>query len=168
MTIELNETAAGHGGGLDDSPRGWLPNGTVSLELAVTDEQILATREVMLQLRPHIAPDQYLGRVRRLMETERFHLLAAMEDGVVRAVAGFRFMDMLYCGRILYVDDLVTDQAARSAGWGTRLMEWMRWRAEAEECAELHLDSRVTRARAHRFYFRQGMEITAFHFALPL
>jgi len=166
MTIELNDppvTASG-----DDAGCAFLRAGAVSVELAETDEQILATREVMLQLRPHLAPEDYLPRVRRMMETERFHLLAGVEDGVVRAVAGFRFLDMLYCGRILYVDDLVTDEAARSAGWGARLMEWMRWRAEAEECTELHLDSRVTRARAHRFYFRQGMEITAFHFALPL
>lgn len=166
MTIELNDPPVT--GSTGETDRAFLRAGSVSVELAETDEQILATREVMLQLRPHLAPDEYVARVRRLMEKERFHLLAGVEDGVVRAVAGFRFMDMLYCGRILYVDDLVTDEAARSAGWGARLLEWMRWRAEAEECAELHLDSRVTRARAHRFYFRQGMEITAFHFALPL
>ncbi|HET7463467.1 MAG TPA: GNAT family N-acetyltransferase [Longimicrobium sp.] len=164
MSIELNDPPATAG----RAGRGFPRAGAIAVELAETDEQILATREVMLQLRPHLAPDEYVARVRRLMETERFHLLAGVEDGVVRAVAGFRFMDLLYCGRILYVDDLVTDEAARSAGWGARLLEWMRWRAEAEECAELHLDSRVTRARAHRFYFRQGMEITAFHFALPL
>ena len=142
--------------------------GEVTVGLAATDEEILATRDVMLQLRPHIAPDDYLGRVRRMMATERYHLAAVAEDGVVRAVAGFRYMDMLYCGRILYVDDLVTDETARSAGWGARLMDWLRWRAEAEGCDQFHLDSGVHRAGAHRFYFRHGMTINAFHFAMPL
>jgi GNAT superfamily N-acetyltransferase len=140
----------------------------VAIGLAETDEEILATRDVMLQLRPHIAPDDYLPRVRRMMETERYHLAAVSEDGVVRAVAGFRYMDMLYCGRILYVDDLVTDEAARSGGWGARLMDWLRWRAEAEGCEQFHLDSGTHRNGAHRFYFRHGMTITAFHFAVPL
>lgn len=142
--------------------------GGVPIALAETDDEILATREVMLQLRPHIAPEDYLARVRRMMQTERYQLAAASEDGVVRAVAGFRYMDMLYCGRILYVDDLVTDEAARSAGWGARLMDWLRWRAAAEGCAELHLDSAVHRAGAHRFYFRHGMAITAYHFDMKL
>lgn len=140
----------------------------MAIGLAQTDDEILATRDVMLQLRPHIAPEDYLPRVRRMMDTERYHLLAGCENGVVRAVAGFRYMDMLYCGRILYVDDLITDEAARSAGWGARLMDWLRWRAEAEGCAQLHLDSGVHRPGAHRFYFRHGMTITAFHFAVPL
>jgi len=140
----------------------------VTIALAETDEEILATRGVMLQLRPHIAPEEYLARVRRMMEAERYHLAAVRENGVVRAVAGFRYMEMLYCGRILSVDDLITDETARSAGWGARLMDWLRWRAEAEGCDQLHLDSGVHRAGAHRFYFRQGMTITAFHFAVPL
>jgi GNAT superfamily N-acetyltransferase len=142
--------------------------GEAPVREAVTDEEILATREVMLQLRPHIAPDDYLPRVRRMMRTDGYHLVAGVEDGVVRAVAGFRLMEMLYCGRILYVDDLITDEAARSAGWGARLLEWLRWRAAGEGCDELHLDSGTHRNRAHSFYFREGMTITAFHFAEQL
>jgi GNAT superfamily N-acetyltransferase len=130
---------------------------------------VLATREVMLQLRPHIAAGDYLPRVRRMMESDGYRLAAARDEaGVVRAVAGFRFMEMLYCGRILYVDDLVTDEAARSAGFGARLMAWLRGHAAEHGCAQLHLDSGVWRAGAHRFYFREGMEIGAFHFSLKL
>jgi GNAT superfamily N-acetyltransferase len=141
---------------------------TAAVRLACSDGEILATREVMLQLRPDIAPGEYLSRIRRLMGNERYQLAAGIDDGVVRIVAGFRLMEMLYCGRILYVDDLVTDAAARSGGWGARMMEWLRRRAEAEGCTELHLDTRVTRADAHRFYFREGLEITCYHFAAKL
>ena len=140
-----------------------------AIQLACSDDEILATREVMLQLRPDIAPDEYLARIRRLMESERYHLAAGIDGGgVVRIVAGFRTMEMLYCGRILYIDDLGADAAARSAGWGARMMEWLRWRAEAEECAEIHLDTRATRSGAHRFYFNSGLRIAAHHFAMDL
>ncbi len=132
-----------------------------------SDEEILATRTVMLQLRPHIAPDDYLPRVRRMMR-DGFHLAAVIEDEVVRAVAGYRFFEMLYSGKMLYLDDLVTDSETRSAGHGRELIMWLQREAAANGCAQLHLDSRVDRAEAHRFYFRERFAILGFHFAKKL
>ncbi len=37
---------------------------------ATTDEQIIASRDAMLQLRPQIAPEDYLSTVRRMMEND--------------------------------------------------------------------------------------------------
>ena len=132
-----------------------------------SDEEILATRAVMLQLRPHIAPDDYLPRVRRMMR-DGFRLAAVVEDEVVRAVAGYRYLEMLYSGKMLYLDDLVTDSEARSAGHGRELIMWLQREAVANGCAEIHLDSRVDRAAAHRFYFRERFSIFGFHFAKRL
>jgi GNAT superfamily N-acetyltransferase len=133
-----------------------------------SDEEILSTREVMLQLRPHIRPDDYLPTVRRMMESDGYRLVAASRDGAVRAVAGYRLMEMLYCGRLLYVDDLVSDENARSAGYGRALIEWLRNEARAHGCAEIHLDSGVQRKDAHRFYFRERFTIAGYHFTIPL
>jgi hypothetical protein len=90
--------------------------GNVVVLKATTDEQIVATREVMCQLRPNIPSDAYLGTVRRMFQTDGYQLVALYDAGRVRAVAGYRFMEMLYCGKILYVDDLNTDEYARSQG----------------------------------------------------
>jgi GNAT superfamily N-acetyltransferase len=132
-----------------------------------TDDGILATRAVMLDLRPAIAPEAYLPMVKRMMG-EGYRLAAVFEDGVVRAVAGYRFMEMLHCGRLLYVDDLNTDPAQRSRGHGEALLSWLKAEARAGGCQELQLDSGVHRPRAHRFYFREGLTIAAFHFRIPL
>ncbi len=130
-----------------------------------TDDQILSTRHVMLQLRPHIPAGDYLETVRRLMQTDRYALAAALDDaGVVRAVAGYRLMNMLYCGHILSIDDLITDDTARSGGYGKQLLDWLKDEARTNGCKEVHLDSRVIREQAHRFYFRERFGITAFHF----
>jgi GNAT superfamily N-acetyltransferase len=140
----------------------------VVVERIETDAQILATAEVMRQLRPHIAAENYLTTVRRMIATERFRLVAVREGGVVRAVAGYRIMEMLFCGRILYVDDLITDERTRSKGHGKRLLEWLQEEGRAQECGELHLDSGVHREGAHRFYFREGLTISDFHFRTKL
>jgi GNAT superfamily N-acetyltransferase len=138
------------------------------IEEMTTDRQVLATREVMRQLRPHIAPDDYLTIVKRMMETDGYHLAAVHDDGIVRAVAGYRYMEMLYCGRILYVDDLSTDENARSEGHGKTLLEWLQAEARKQGCAQLHLDSGVQRESAHRFYFRERLTISAYHFRITL
>jgi GNAT superfamily N-acetyltransferase len=75
---------------------------------------------------------------------------------------------MLARGWHMYVDDLVTDELGRSRGYGAFLMDWLVARAREEGCDNLDLDSGVQRFAAHRFYFRQRMTISAYHFALPL
>jgi GNAT superfamily N-acetyltransferase len=137
---------------------------SVVIDRIESDEQILATSDVMRQLRPHIKAKDYLPIVRRMMASDGYRLAGVRDGGVVRAVAGYRFMEMLYCGRILYVDDLITDEQGRSHGFGKRLLEWLKEEARSRSCDELHLDSGVQRGQAHRFYFREGMTINAFHF----
>ena len=137
---------------------------TVSIDHASSDEQIAATYEVMRQLRPHLQRDAYVARIRGLVATDGVRLLALSAEGAVRAVALYRVMDMLYCGRLLYVDDLVADESARSKGYGAQLVSRLKAEAVANGCSEVQLISRVTREQAHRFYFRQGFGIECFHF----
>ncbi|MEI7037565.1 GNAT family N-acetyltransferase [Fulvimonas yonginensis] len=134
------------------------------LDHARTDDEITATFEVMRQMRPELVADGYLARIRALMDHEGLRLLALSDDGVVRGVAAYRVMDMLYCGRLLYVDDLVVDERVRSRGYGARLLERLEQEGRALGCSEIQLISRVTREQAHRFYFRQGFGIECFHF----
>jgi GNAT superfamily N-acetyltransferase len=136
----------------------------IAIDRIESDADILATSEVMRQLRPHIKAEDYLGIVRRMMSSDGYKQAAVRQGGMVRAVAGYRFMEMLYCGKILYVDDLVTDEKTRSHGHGKQLIEWLENEARANGCAELHLDSGVQRGHAHRFYFREGLTINAYHF----
>jgi GNAT superfamily N-acetyltransferase len=136
--------------------------------LAQTDAEILATFEVMAQLRPHLARETYVARIRGLMASDGFRLAAVVEDGAARAVAGYRVLDMLYCGRFLSVDDLVADDRLRSRGHGKALMDWLKGEARREGCGHLELISNVVREAAHRFYFREGLAIDAFHFRVKL
>lgn len=137
------------------------------ISVAETDGEILATYAVMRQLRPALEREEYVAVVRGLMGREGYRVAALAEDGRVRAVAGYRFMEMLYCGRILYLDDLVTDREARSRGFGRQLLAWLRATARERGCAEVHLDSRLHRESAHRFYEREGFARTCYHFAAP-
>jgi GNAT superfamily N-acetyltransferase len=134
------------------------------VEHAETDDAIVACYDVMAELRPHIAREAFLPTV-RAMQKDGLRLACIREDGRVVAVAGYRVSTNLFCGRHLYVDDLVTAEAARSRGHGKALLAWLRARAVAEDCDVFHLDSGVQRKRAHQFYLREGLELAGYHFS---
>jgi GNAT superfamily N-acetyltransferase len=136
--------------------------------LADTDAEIAGCLAVMRQLRQHLrGEDEFLSIVRR--QQAAGYLLAFVEDqGRVVCVAGFRLSENLAWGRFVYVDDLVTDEAARSQGHGEAMLNWLIDYASRHDCDALHLDSGVQRFGAHRFYLAQRMDITSHHFALQL
>ncbi|OBS08059.1 GNAT family N-acetyltransferase [Acidihalobacter prosperus] len=134
---------------------------------AHSDEDIARGFAVMSQLRPHLAADEFVTRVRRQM-AGGFRLALLEDEGDVQAVAGFRLNENLAIGRFLYVDDLVTDQTARSQGHGRRLLEWLEQTAREAGCSQLVLDSGVQRFDAHRFYLRAGYAIRSHHLSRML
>jgi len=139
----------------------------MNIKPAVSDAEIDACFPVVSQLRPHVTREEFVARVRR--QEQAGYCLAYVEmDGRPVAVAGFRTLDTLWAGRLLYVDDLVTDEAMRSNGHGAALLAWLRAHAAASGCASLHLDTGVQRADAQRFYERENMRRTAYHYEAVL
>ena len=137
------------------------------IALALTDADIDRCHPVMSELRPQVPREAFVERVRR-QERDGYRLAFLEDDGAVRAVAGYRILEFLAWGKILYVDDLVTASGERSKGLGERLFDWLVERAREGGCAQLHLDSGVQRFDAHRFYLRKRMAITCHHFAMTL
>jgi GNAT superfamily N-acetyltransferase len=135
----------------------------MNISIATADAEIAACYPVMKELRPHIAENQFVSRVRS-QERSGYRLAFVQEQASVVAVAGFRFGENLAWGRFLYVDDLVTLASHRSKGYGSRLLSWLKERAEKEGCGQMHLDSGIQRKDAHRFYEREGMKIASLHF----
>ena len=103
-----------------------------------------------------------------MMKTDGYLQAAVFEGEDVVAVAGYRFMEMLFSGKSLYVDDLNTDETRRSRGHGKMLLEWLKREAKERNCAQLQLDSGVQREQTHRFYFREGLTINCYHFRIDL
>lgn len=137
------------------------------IQLAETDEDILACYEVMAQLRPHIRRETFVQRI-RTQEQDHYRLVFAKHGRKVVAVAGFRISRYLAWGKAMYVDDLITSEQSRSKGYGGRLMVWLTDHARQQGCQQLHLDSGVQRHDAHRFYLNQRMKIASYHFMIEL
>jgi GNAT superfamily N-acetyltransferase len=139
---------------------------------ADSDAEIRASFPVLRELRPNFGDaETYLAAVRRQM-ADGYRLTLRAIDGAegmeIVAGAGWRLTEMLAFGKFLYVDDLVTAARHRGKGHGAALMQWLEAEARAAGCARLALDSGTHRTGAHRFYFREGLAITSFHFVKTL
>ncbi len=140
----------------------------MTIKIAATDQEILACFPIMKVLRSHLVEKgEFLSRVRK-QELDGYMLVYLVEDGVPLAVSGFRISQCLAWGAFMYIDDLVSHPDYRSQGHGANLLAWLERYAIKQNCSQLHLDSGLQRADAHRFYKREEMEITSFHFCKTL
>ena len=142
--------------------------------LAVTNDQgsviepdwLKRSERVHRQLRPQL-PADYALRLQEVFAGGARMAVVLDGDDVV-SVAIWRIIENTYEGRRLYVDDLVSDEVKRSHGAGRMMLGWLEAKARALGCDVLALDSGVQRTRAHRFYFREGMFISAYCFKKAL
>lgn len=139
----------------------------MNIRLAETEDEIARCFPVMAQLREHIAAEDFVKLIRQ-QQAEGYQLAYLEEGGEVKALGGFRIFWMLARGRFMYVDDLVTNAADRSKGYGDAMLDWLAAYAKADGCDYLNLDSGVHRFGAHRFYLRKRMDIVCHHFSLKL
>lgn len=124
--------------------------------------------DLMHKLRQNLSSaDDFVGYWER--QRRRGYRLAAQFQGEVPVIlAGFRIRENLVHGRYLYVDDLIADSAVRNQGGGTIMMQHLIATANAKRCTKILLDTPVSNVGAQRFYYRQGLTITAFRFGAPL
>lgn len=118
------------------------------------------------QLRPQL-PADYLAKMQRVF-ADGGRMSLAVDGEAVVGIGVYRIYENTFDGLQLYLDDLVTDENRRSRGVGKQLMDHLAEVARKAGCVAFNLDSGVQRAQAHRFYFREGWTVSAFHFDKPL
>lgn len=138
--------------------------------VASSDAEILECFPVFKVLRPHLGdagPSAFLDRVRS--QQQRGYEVAYVRDaGEIVSATGYRELEFLAWGRVLYVDDLITDPARLGRGFAGTLMDWLISLARQRRCAELHLDTGYQRHAAHRLYLSRGLQLNCHHLAMKI
>lgn len=146
--------------------------------VALTDEQghviapelLASCSQLHHQLRPMLPVDgaAYAAKMQRVCSYGARMVAAVDSEGKPLGLALFRVYENTYEDLRLYIDDLVSDEAHRSRGIGSLLLDWCATEARRLGCGYQVLDSGTWRTEAHRLYFRQGFSISSFHFTKPL
>lgn len=134
------------------------------VQLAHTPDAVSRCWPVFRELRPELDVDAFMGRWRTQCAEGYVVAFVALEDAVI-AVAGFRILNTMAWGKILYLDDLATLEAFRGQGYGSVLLDWLKAHARAQACDAMHLDTGYHRHGAHKVYLRHGFQLNAHHLA---
>jgi len=137
----------------------------MQIKIAKSFEELKLISPVLVQLRPQYSEDALIQQVQS-QQTDGYRIAYVQDGEEVLCVAGFVMGQKLAWTKHIYVDDLVTNEAHRSTGAGKFLIDWLKQYGLDNGCQQLHLDSGVTRFGAHRFYLREGFDITSHHFAI--
>jgi GNAT superfamily N-acetyltransferase len=111
------------------------------------------------ELRPQVGSQDDLVERWRVQTREGFRIAYIPNGDIVPAVAGYRFLNTLAWGHILYIDDLVAIPARQNTGLGSALLQYLQQEAHQMGCDAVHLDTGYQRHKAHLAYLRNG-----FHF----
>ncbi|MFT7470250.1 MAG: GNAT superfamily N-acetyltransferase [Kiritimatiellia bacterium] len=137
----------------------------MQVRIAESIEELKLVSRVLLQLRPQYTVDTLIKQIQS-QQVDGYRVAYVKDAEKVLSVAGFVMGQKLAWTKHIYVDDLVTNEAHRSTGAGKFLINWLKQFGRDNGCQQLHLDSGVTRFDAHRFYLREGFNITSHHFAV--
>lgn len=135
----------------------------IEIKTAITDQDIASCWEAMSILRPMLKENEFVQQIRELQK-EGYTLLHLVGNDKTVAIAGYRFWTMLYCGKMLYIDDLSTVENSRGKGYASALLNHIYEIARQQKCESVQLDSGHTRTVAHKLYFKENFTISAFHF----
>lgn len=119
-------------------------------ELA-TEEQWLEAFPIMNQLRTDLTPETYLYLLAS-MRKEGYRLFGCFMGKRIVSVVGLSWRVNLYNKQHVFVQDLITDSAYRSQGFGEKLLKYIEDWAKENGAAYIALESGIQRTDAHRFY----------------
>lgn len=126
-------------------------------------EELPSILPLIEQHNAKLPPDELRRRLEAMIP-HGYRCIAAFLDDRMVGVAGYWLGAKFWCGEYLEPDNVFVLPELRSSGIGAKLMDHLEDKARTLGCKVIALDSYVTYAGAHKFYFRRGYEIVGFHF----
>jgi GNAT superfamily N-acetyltransferase len=132
-----------------------------------TAADIEFAREAILEFRTNLEPAGLVEQVLEMIKNGSFELACIPSDDGSRAAAfiGFRVIDMLRTGKMIYIDDLFTLPEYRGQGYAGKLLAYVDQIAVERGMNSVHLDSGYPLHPAHRLYLNSGYSLACHHFA---
>lgn len=116
---------------------------------------------VMKELRKDLALSDYLVICEMAKATSGYEMVAIEENRQILAVMGYRVLYDFVHGKHLYIDDLVSTEAHRSQGLGSKLLNYAENLAKELGCKGLRLCTGIENELGKKFYEREGWNLRA-------
>jgi GNAT superfamily N-acetyltransferase len=140
----------------------------MKIKIISSEEEANTCFPIMKALRPHLTQEGFINQWKR-QQTQGYRIAAVVDDSEeIAALAGYRFAEFLAWGKVIYLDDLITDPSKKRNGYAGALLDWLEEQGRLSNCDTLQLDSGHQRNDAHRLYLNKGWTITSHHFSKNL
>ena len=140
----------------------------IKIKKLETQPEIEEVFHIISQLRPSLSNKESFAEQVMTQQKEGYIILSISDFDKIVGSVGYRFLTTLAFGKILYIDDLITEETSRYKGYGKILLDHVIKIAVENSCNEIHLDSGYTRHSGHKFYLKSGFELTAHHLKLKI
>ena len=136
-------------------------------EKAATKADIEFCKDTILEFLVHLNPETVIDLVFQMITEEGFELVFIRNTDNTRAggFIGYRKLNLLRTGPMIYIDDLFTLPECRNQGYAGMLLDYVKRQATEEGIKSIHLDSGYTLHTAHRLYLNKGYYLACNHFA---
>jgi GNAT superfamily N-acetyltransferase len=134
---------------------------------AITKADIEICKEAILEFRGNLDPSTVVDQVFQMISHEGFELvfIPGQDNKQAAAFMGYRKLNLLRTGPMIYVDDLFTFDQFRGRGYAGALLDYVAGQAAEEGIKTIHLDSGYALHTAHRLYLNKGYYLACNHFA---
>jgi GNAT superfamily N-acetyltransferase len=132
-----------------------------------TKADIEICKEAILEFRGNLDSKTIVDQVFQMISHEGFELVFIPNEDNAQAAAfiGYRKLNLLRTGPMIYIDDLFTFAEFRGRGYAGALLDYVARQAANEGIKTIHLDSGYALHTAHRLYLNKGYYLACNHFA---
>lgn len=130
-----------------------------------TELEIQKCWEVISLLRPNLDKNNWLEIILEMMKNEKYSIAAIEGNDKFVAFAGYRIMNSLHSGHIIYIDDLCTLESHRGKGLATQLLDHVEDISRKMNLDAVVLDTDFHNNTAQKVYFKSGFKLVAVHLA---
>lgn len=140
---------------------------SINCKKVSTKTDIEFCKEAILKFRENLDPETVVDQIYNMITEEGFELAFIPNTGNTKAGAfiGYRKINMLRTGPMIYIDDLFTLDECRNQGYASTLLDYVCIQAVDMGMKSVHLDSGYTLRTAHRLYLNKGFYLACNHFA---
>lgn len=130
-----------------------------------TELEIQKCWKVISLLRPHLDEKNWLEIILEMMKNEKYSIAAIEDHDKFVAFSGYRIMNSLHSGHIIYIDDLCTLETHRGKGLASQLLDHVENIARKMNLDAVVLDTDFHNNTAQKLYFKSGFKLVAVHLA---
>ncbi|WP_136479985.1 GNAT family N-acetyltransferase [Cognatitamlana onchidii] len=102
------------------------------------------------------------------MFTQNYECMGIYDSGSLVGVCGLWYCTRHYSGKSVEPDHVFIEKAYRGKGIGKDFFNWIYNHVRTKGCEAMELNTYVTNASSHKFYFNEGFKILGFHFLKKL